>query len=61
MKTLTINGDLYAKYEIEGDRLFLKMIKEIIPGNPEKSEDWIITTIQLINSTSFKMVGYLNV
>lgn len=61
MKTLTINGDLYAKYEIHGTRIHLKTFKELIPNRPADNEDCIIGLIQLIEKTNFTEAGFLNV
>lgn len=63
MKELTINGKVYAKYEMEPGRLFLKMEIQIVPGsgNEQQSENLLIHLIQLIENTKFHAVGYLNV
>jgi len=61
MKELNINGKIYAKYEIEGSRLYIKMIIQIVKGNEKQSEDLLIHIIQLIEDIIFFEVAYLNV
>ena len=62
IKELTINGQLFAKYEIEHNILFLKMIIEIVPGNPKISEDILFNIISnCIEKRKFQGVGYLNI
>ena len=46
IKELTINGVLYAKYHMDGDVLFLKVIKYIIPKNEIQSENLLLTLSQ---------------
>lgn len=60
-KELTINGDLYAYYELEGDLLYLKMLIEINEGNSHDSENLLIAIIQGIEKTEIKGAAYLNV
>jgi hypothetical protein len=63
MKRLMINDVCYAKYELDGERLFLKMIRQIIPGkdNVGDSENLLVYIIQSIENKKFKYVGFLNV
>lgn len=61
MKELNINGQVFAKYEIEGDALFLKMIIPIVKDNARESEDILIFIIQQIESVELKSISYLNV
>lgn len=60
-KELIINGTLFAKYKIEGDTIFMKIIKNIIYNDPEKSEDVLIYIICLYENKKFKTVSYLNI
>ena len=61
MKELIINGIEYAKYEMDGDKIYLKMINRIGEGSPIDSENALIQIIQLVEKRRFKLVGYLNV
>lgn len=63
MKELIINGTVYAKYEIDNNNLFFKMINQIVKGkrNERQSEDLLIHIIQLVENTKFYWVGYLNI
>lgn len=63
MKELNINGQVYAKYEMDGNMLSLKMIIQIIKGkeNIRQSEDLLIHIIQLVEDKKFHTVSYLNV
>lgn len=60
IKELLINGVLYAKYQILGTNLFLKLETELSPGNEIESENKTIAIIQLIENTNLTCVGYLN-
>lgn len=63
MKELIINGKVYAKYEIEGSILFLKMIIQIVEGKGKEiqSENLLIHIIQSIENKKLHSVSYLNV
>lgn len=61
MKQLIINNKLYAKYEMEGAVLFLKMIIPIVKGDERRSEDLLIKIIRSIENVSIHSVAYLNV
>lgn len=56
MKKLIINGKEYAKYEIEGDILYLKVLDEMEPH-----EDVIISMISIVEKRQFSASAYLNV
>lgn len=60
-KSLVINGVTYAKYEIEGDLIFLKVVKDIVLGNETASEDIIISIIELVEKKKITRSAYLNV
>lgn len=60
-KELIINGTLYAHYLIKGNVMWLKMRKDIIPGNKKKSEDYIIELIGLVEKKKIPYVSYLNI
>lgn len=61
MKELFINSKIYAKYEIEGTTLYMKMMIQIVPGSDRASEVFLIEIIQLIENVQFQRVSYLNV
>lgn len=61
MKELIINGEIYAKYEYEGYHLYLKVIKQLIKGNDEKSENLAVYLIQYVENKKFYCVSYLNI
>lgn len=61
MKELIISGKVFAKYEVEGSLLFLKMIIKIYPKNEALSEECLIMIIQEIENIKFEGVGFLNV
>lgn len=61
IKDLTINGTVYAKYQILDKVLYLKPVKNIGKLNNQKSEDLTIFLIQQIEPEKIKEVGYLNV
>ena len=60
-RELIINNVLYAKYILEGNHVFLKMIQEVEPESAQKSEDWLIMVIQGIEHTKIEKASYLNV
>lgn len=60
-KSLTINGITYAKYELDGDTIYLKVIKLIFDGNESQSEDFIIEIISAIEKRKITKAGFLNV
>ncbi len=63
IKELTINGVLYAKYDVDKEKemLFLKTVKNIIPDHDKESEDCIIALIGILEQTDFASCGYLNI
>jgi hypothetical protein len=61
IKELTINGVLYAKYHMDGDVLFFKHIKNIIPDNDKDSEDCATSIIGLIEQREFTSLAFLNI
>ncbi|NOT36426.1 MAG: hypothetical protein HOP11_03500 [Saprospiraceae bacterium] len=61
MKDLIINGLIYAKYEIDGDTIYIKMIIQVIPESSVASENALIYIIQLIENTIFNKACYLNI
>ncbi len=64
-KKLIINNVLYAEYEMgeleEVDTLFLKLRKEIVPGNIRASEDVCQLIIAALEKKDFDYVAYLNI
>ena len=61
IKLLKINNAVYAKYLIEGNVLYLKMIKKILPDDAGASENYLITTISLIEKKQFSLSAHLNI
>ena len=61
IKDLTINGTVYAKYQILDKVLYLKPVKNIGKLNNQKSVTLTIFLIQQIEPEKIKAVGYLNV
>ena len=59
-KELKINGELYAKYQIEKDHLSLKTIGQL-HVTTHQNEDLLIHLIQLIEKTQLQTVSYLNI
>ena len=59
-KELKINGKLYAKYQLDGRRLYLKTIGQL-HVTAHQNEDLIIHLIQLIEKTQLQTVSYLNI
>ena len=55
IKSLTINGVVYAKYLMDGETIHLSMESEVIP------EDAVIQLIALIENRKFAFAGFLNV
>lgn len=60
-KTLKINNIIYAHYEIEGDVLFLKMRKQIVPEDDMESEEALATIIGNLENRHFTKLAYLNI
>ncbi len=61
IKTLTINGVMYAKYLMEGDLLYLNVNKATSPNNVAQFEDFIADIVSLIERKKFKGLAYLNI
>lgn len=61
MQTLTINGIEYAKYEMQDRTIFIKVLQQLPNCDTVETEDILIGLIQILESTSFKAAGYLNV
>lgn len=59
-KELTINGTVYAQYIIEKDVMWLKVRKDIVPGDRAESENLLIELISLVEKKSIPLVSYLN-
>lgn len=55
IKSLTINGVIYAKYLMNGETIHLSMESEVIP------EDAVIQIISLVENRKFSLAGFLNV
>jgi hypothetical protein len=55
MKELTINGQVFAKYQLDGGTIFIKMLTK------EMSEDLAIHLIGLVEATKITHAAYLNV
>ncbi len=64
-KKLVINDVMYAEYETQivnnRDTIFIKVRKEIIPGDEGGSEDLLIDIISLIEQKSFYYSSFLNI
>lgn len=64
-KELVINGTLYAHYLIDkagpDECMWLKVRRDIIPENPEKSQTYLIELIFLIEGRRIPFVSYLNI
>jgi len=60
-KELVINGKVFAKYELEENHIFIKVIIEIFPGNKGLSEDWLVKIISTVEDNELNMVSYLNI
>ena len=60
-KELIINGTLYAHYIIEKEVMWLKVRKDIIPGDKGKSENYLIELISLVERKKIPYVSYLNI
>lgn len=61
MKELIINGKVYAKYEMDGKTIYLKMIIQMLKGYPNESENLLVNIIQGVEERHFTRVAYLNV
>lgn len=61
MKELNINGKIFAKYETENSRIYLKNYIYIFPENKSLSEDIAINIIQVLENTHFTEAAYLNI
>lgn len=59
-KELVINGVLYAHYIFEKDVMWLKVRKDIVPGDRAESENLIIELISLVEKKKVPIVSYLN-
>lgn len=53
MKDLTINGVIYAKYQINGNELNLEIVIPIIENNIEASEQYCCHLISLIEKNNW--------
>lgn len=60
-KELVINGVLYAHYLIEGKAMWIKVRKDIILGDGNKSQDFLVELIQLVEKKKLSYVSYLNI
>lgn len=61
IKTLTINGKEYAKYNIDMNILFIKVLINIVPNNTGESEDYLASLIGLIEEKNFTGLSFLNI
>jgi len=64
IQNLIINGKTYAKYEIENDVLYIKMILPLIPINNVEltnNEDLIAFIIQAVEGKKVRTLAYLNI
>lgn len=61
VKTLTINGVDYAKYDIDNGIMYLKVIVAIVSDDIGESEDVLSQIIMLIEKTKVKGLAYLNI
>ena len=61
IKDLTINGKCYAKYVLSGNHIFIKTIIYLIEEEENKSEDYLIGLISLIEQKEIQIASYLNV
>lgn len=60
-KELIIDNVVYAKYLIEEDIVYMKMLKEIIPGDGMASENDLIQKISILEGKKFSHAAYLNI
>lgn len=60
IKKLKINDIVYAEYLIEDGTIHMKMIRPIIEGNDNVSENVLMAIIQSLDDTGFVRAGYLN-
>ncbi len=62
-KTLTINNKEAAKYEMNGDIIFLKVIMPVSIKKPEyiNFENSLINIIEVIEKRKFTSASYLNI
>lgn len=61
MKSLIMNFIEFAKYEIDGNRIYIKMLVQVFENNVEDSETLLICIISKIEGVEFKEAAYLNV
>jgi len=61
IKELKINDEVYCKYLIEGDVIFLKRIKNIVKGEVGASEEFLIEIISYLENCSFSHSAFLNI
>lgn len=59
MKELNINGIHLAKYEIEGDTIFIKTSEQ--GHTPPYNEDKVIYLISVIEDVELRQASFLNV
>lgn len=58
--TLTINGVLYATYEMDGSKINICIHEKFKHKRADENESIIIGLIQLLHDRVFKWAGFLN-
>lgn len=61
IKDLTINGITYAKYTIDGEILFIKVLIPFIKSDVGKTEDLLHLLICNIEKVYCNKMAYLNI
>lgn len=62
-KELTINGKIYAKYQLDksSKMIYLNVVRKIFPDDELKSEDFLIQLISGIENVAIDFAGFLNI
>ncbi|MEO6539585.1 MAG: hypothetical protein ABIN74_01290 [Ferruginibacter sp.] len=61
IKELNINGTVYAMYQIEESRIYLKIVQPLFKRDYLKNENLTISIIELVENVSIKQAGFLNI
>ena len=60
-KEIIVNGEVYAKYMVDGSRLYLHKVKDIINLSVEESEEYLALLISTIENIVITDLYFLNV
>lgn len=60
-KLLIINSVTYAKYQMDEDVLYMKVVTVLVPESSQENEDLLLHLIQLVEKRKFLTAAYLNV